>query len=54
MLSDNGSVYQPEITEEFAANRGMKWKFIIEGAPWTGGAWERLVASVKRCLKKII
>ena len=54
MLSDNGSVYRAEITQEFAANRGMRWKFIIEGATWKGGAWERLVASVKRCLKKII
>ena len=38
MLSDNGSVYRVEITQEFAANPGMKWKFIIEGAPWKGGA----------------
>ena len=22
--------------------------------PWFGGMWERLVASVKRCLKKVI
>ena len=54
IISDNGSVYRAEITQEFATHRGIKWKFITEGAPWKGGAWERLVASVKRCLKKVI
>ena len=26
----------------------------MEKAPWWGGFWERLVQSVKRCLKKTI
>ena len=26
----------------------------MECAPWQGGIWERLVASVKRCMKKVI
>ena len=35
-------------------NQQVEWKFIIEKAPWWGGYWERLVQSVKRCLKKTI
>ena len=32
----------------------IKWKFNIEGAPWTGGFFEKLIRSVKRCLNKIL
>ena len=32
----------------------MKWTFNLEKAPWWGGVFERLVRSVKRCLKKTI
>ena len=32
----------------------MEWKFNVEKAPWTGGIFERMVKSMKRCLKKII
>jgi len=38
----------------FLNNRRITWKFIMERAPWWGGFWERLVQSVKRCLKKSI
>ena len=38
----------------FLANRGVKWQFIAERAPWWGGFYERLVGSVKRCLKKTL
>ena len=29
------------------------WKFILDTASWFGGIWERLVAIVKRCIKKV-
>ena len=32
----------------------MKWTFNLEKAPWWGGIFERLVRSMKRCLKKTI
>ena len=38
----------------YAANEGIKWKFIAELAPWMGGFYERLVGLVKRTLKKTI
>ena len=38
----------------FLTNRAVKWQFITERAPWWGGFYERLVGSVKRCLKKTL
>ena len=35
-------------------NKGVAWEFIIEKAPWQGGFWERMVGSMKRCLKKAV
>ena len=32
----------------------IKWRFNVEGAPWWRGFFERLVKSVKRCLKKVV
>nr|GBM70276.1 hypothetical protein AVEN_62568-1 [Araneus ventricosus] len=43
-----------ENVSRFIVNNGITWKFIVEGAPWWGGFWERLVRSVKTCLKRIL
>ena len=32
----------------------VKWVFNLERAPWWGGFFERLIGSVKRCLKKTL
>ena len=65
MVSDNGKTFKsaareikqlmndPEVKQYFAKAR-MKWSFNLEKAPWWGGIFERLVRSVKRCLKKTI
>ena len=34
--------------------KGIKWQFITEHSPWEGGAWERLIRSVKRCIIKVV
>lgn len=36
------------------AGLGVAWQFNMERAPWWGGAFERMVRSTKRCLKKLI
>ena len=36
------------------AERGCEWTFNIERAPWWGGAFERMVQSTKRCLRKMV
>lgn len=65
MLSDNAKNFKSsakevikimrsdEVKRHMATNR-ITWNFIVERAPWWGGFWERLVKSVKRCLKKIV
>ena len=32
----------------------VKWSFTLEKAPWWGGFYERMIQSMKRCLKKTI
>ena len=42
-----------EVQRYLSSNR-VTWKFIVERAPWWGGFWERLIQSVKKCLKKTV
>ena len=32
----------------------IQWTFNVERVPWWGGVFERLIRSVKRCLRKVI
>eukprot|EP00794_Sanderia_malayensis_P001256 gene1256-biopygen483 len=34
--------------------RGIEWKFNLAVSPWQGGHFERMVRSVKRCLRKVL
>ena len=43
----------PEVRAELE-NKGIEWRFNIARAPWWGGFFERMVKSVKRCLRKVI
>ena len=54
VVSDNGTIFTVNKTQSFISVRNIIWKFNIDAAPWWGGMWERLVASVKRCAKKVI
>ncbi|XP_064462464.1 uncharacterized protein LOC135373131 [Ornithodoros turicata] len=38
----------------FLTGRRLSWKFIVERAAWWGGFWERLIRTVKTCLRKIL
>ena len=65
IISDNGKTFKsaaksirvvlnhPEVKRHFTDLR-MEWSFNVEKAPWTGGIFERMVRSTKRCLKKTI
>ena len=64
-ISDNGktfkaaaryldSVFKDETVQEHLTGLGVTWQFNVERAPWWGGAFERMVRSTKRCLKKLI
>jgi len=54
VISDNGTSFTSIEVQNFAASKGISWSFNIASAPWTGGFFERLVRSVKCCLKKIL
>ncbi|XP_065065262.1 uncharacterized protein LOC135691349 isoform X2 [Rhopilema esculentum] len=38
----------------FLEIKRIKWKFNLEVSPWQGGHFERMVRSVKRCLRKVL
>ena len=35
-------------------NRRNEWRFNLERKPWWGGFFQRLIGSVKRCLRKVL
>ena len=41
-------------TQSYLANKEIKWKFIVELAPWMGGFYECLMGLVKQSLRKSI
>jgi len=65
LLSDNAKTFKSSAKEirticrspevyQYLTDQRTSWKFIVPRAPWWGGFWERMVRSVKRCLKKIV
>ena len=48
------NVLTDERLSEFSSNQGIRWRFIVELAPWMGGFYERLVGLTKRVLRKTI
>ena len=54
IISDNGTVFKSHDNQLFCSERGITWKFNLDGAPWWGRFLERLVGMVKKCLKKSI
>ena len=43
----------PQVKDEMQ-NRRIQWCFNLERAPWWRGFFERLIGSVKRCLRKVL
>ena len=41
-------------TKKYFASTGIEWRFNLERARWWGGLFERMVKSVKRCLRKMV
>lgn len=65
MISDNAKTLKgvekelrllynhPQVKEEMQ-NRRIERRFNLERAPWWGGFFERMIGSVKRCLRKVL
>ena len=62
-ISDNGKtfkaasrflrfVFKDDTVHDHLAEKGCKWTFNVERAPWWGGAFERMVQSTKWCLER--
>ena len=44
---------ETEVRDFFVSKR-IIWRFNLDRSPWWGGAFERMVGSVKRCLSKVL
>ena len=65
VVSDNAKTFKATAqflnklnqSDEFSAllqNERIVWRFNLERSPWWGGFFERMVGTVKRCLRKVI
>ena len=65
MISDDGKTFiaaskllldmvkHPEV-EHCTSQTRIQWSFNLERVPWWGGIYERMVKSVKQCLRETI
>ena len=54
IISDNGSQFISNETQSFVNNRGTKCQFNLASAPWWVGMFERMMRSMKRCLRELL
>ena len=65
IVLDNGSTFKSasrqiadlmksSVVRQYLAVKKVEWIFNLEKAPWWGVLFERMVRSVKRCIKKTI
>ena len=54
IIRTKNKILEVEKTQHFFASHGIKWQFIAERAPWWRGFYERLIGTMKRCLKKVL
>ena len=47
-------LYNNDHVANFMRSRRISWRFNLPRCPWAGGLFERLVRSVKRCLRKVL
>jgi len=65
IVSDNGKTFKaadkiihsvlthPDV-KQYSGSIGLQWCFNLEKAPWWGRLFERMIKSMKRCLKKTV
>ena len=54
IISDSGKMFKGPEIRNFITSKNIEWRYIVEKSPWWEGFYERIVRSMKRCLKKIL
>ena len=54
VISDNFKTFKSSEVKKFMLLQAVKQRFILPASPWWGGFYERLVRTVKACLKKTL
>ena len=54
VINDNFKTFRSSEVKRFMLMQGIQQHFILPASPWWGGFYERLVRSVKGCLKKTL
>jgi hypothetical protein len=54
VISDNFKTFRSSEVKKFMLLQGIRQRFILPASPWWGGFYERLVRTVKYCLKKTL
>eukprot|EP00731_Ephydatia_muelleri_P023359 Em0015g942a len=65
VISDNGKTFKGadkanqamlrhSMVKKFLSDLNIKWQFNVERALWWGGLFERLIRSMKQCLRRVI
>ena len=51
ILQEENRAAQRRLTQVAARELQLDWRFIPVYSPWTGGAWERLIGYIKKCIR---
>ena len=54
IISDNGKTFKDKKIRNYLIKNGINWKFNVPETPQSGGFFERMVRSTKRCLRKTL
>ena len=54
IVNDNFKTFKAVEVKRFMVSYGITQRFILPASPWWGSFYERLVRSVKMCLKKVL
>ena len=54
VINDHFKTFRSREVKQYMLRQGVKQQFILPASPWWGGFYERLVRTVKSCLKKTL
>ncbi len=47
-------LFKNKLVQSHLSTKGIIWRFNLERAAWFGGVFERMISTVKRCLRKVL